>query len=90
MTKTANEIDAHLNTLRAWDGFNPIDPKSGKPATSEAGRLRAQRLDRVRAIAACGWEPEPEICPPGERWAYSTEELWSIARESLMRQAGLA
>ena len=67
---------------RAWNPWNPIDPKNGKPATSEAAKRRAQAEDRKRAIAALGWAPEPVQCPPSERYAAGTGELWGYVREA--------
>ncbi len=64
--------------MRAWDPWNPIDPKNGKPAKSEAARLRAQQEDRRRAVAALGWPAEPIPCPPGERYCASAEEMWQM------------
>lgn len=66
---------------QAWDPWNPIDPKTGKKATTEAAKLRAQAEDRRIAIAAIGWPPEPVPCVAEERYVYRTGELWTILRE---------
>lgn len=64
---------------RKWNPWNPVDPKTGKPAESEAARLRAQAADRAQAIALLGLAPEAEST--AERYAATSGELWQILRE---------
>lgn len=64
-------------TTRTMDPWNLIDPKTRKPAASEAGRRRAHAADRAQALSVLGWtEGAGE-----DRLVYTTGELWQIVRE---------
>lgn len=57
---------------RTLDPWNLIDPKTGKLATSEAAKRRAHVADRAQVLDLLGWDHDS---------AYSTGELWGIARD---------
>lgn len=40
--------------------------------------LKQQRAERYALIATLGWTPEPEHCPPAERYCATTGELWEL------------
>ena len=61
-----------------WDAF-------GRRLLSGAAERRMCAEDRADAVATLGWEPEAEGCPPGQRWAHSTGEMWSLLLEERAR-----
>jgi hypothetical protein len=56
---------------RTLDPWNLVDPKTGKVATTEAGKRRAHAADRAQVLGLLGWSED----------SARTGEMWTLARE---------